>query len=88
MQRHKTSKVISILKQVIMSHSLVPATVFLLALSAVHAEIIDRKVGSIGEAVEYMKEVLNKNTGSLQLLRATCWSRETATLSSVLMDSG
>ena len=67
MQRHKTSKVISILKQVIMSHSLVPATVFLLALSTVHAEIIDRKVGSIGEAVERMKEVLNKNTGSLQL---------------------
>ena len=50
-----------------MSHSLVPATVFLLALSAVHAEIIHRKVSSMDEAVEHMKTVLNKNTGSLQL---------------------
>ena len=50
-----------------MSHSLVTATVFLLALSAVHAEIIHRKVGSMDEAVEHMKTVLKTNTGSLQL---------------------
>ena len=71
MQRHaldlKSNLLRQHLKQVIMSHSLVPATVFLLALSAVHAAIIDLDVDYMNDAVVDMKTVLNKNTGSLQL---------------------